>query len=118
VSVIAKGKRARNAEKRKPPRSANCASVWPALPYCLLFHGEDGRPIVTLDEYQKAAARTLNPRLNDQEKLLDAAAGIAEEAGEVLAHVRKHPSRATEATRVTRTAYHRSGYRAPRGRLF
>ena len=45
---------------------------------------------MTLDEYQKAAARTLNPRLNDQEKLLDAAAGIAEEAGEVLAHVRKH----------------------------
>ena len=45
---------------------------------------------MTLDEYQKAAARTLNSRLNDQEKLLDAAAGIAEEAGEVLAHVRKH----------------------------
>jgi NTP pyrophosphatase (non-canonical NTP hydrolase) len=45
---------------------------------------------VTLDEYQKAAARTMNPRLTDQEKLLDAAAGIAEEAGEVLAHVRKH----------------------------
>ena len=45
---------------------------------------------VTLDEYQKAAARTINPGLNDQEKLLDAAAGIAEEAGEVLAHIRKH----------------------------
>jgi NTP pyrophosphatase (non-canonical NTP hydrolase) len=45
---------------------------------------------VTFDEYQKAAARTMNPRLTDQEKLLDAAAGIAEEAGEVLAHVRKH----------------------------
>lgn len=45
---------------------------------------------MTLDEYQKAAARTLNSRLNNQEKLLDAAAGIAEEAGEVLAHVRKH----------------------------
>ena len=45
---------------------------------------------MTLDEYQKAAARTLNPRLNSQEKLLDAAAGIAEEAGEVLAHIRKH----------------------------
>ena len=45
---------------------------------------------MTLDEYQQAAARTLNPRLNDQEKILDAAAGIAEEAGEVLAHVRKH----------------------------
>ena len=45
---------------------------------------------MNLDEYQKAAARTLNPRINDQEKLLDASAGIAEEAGEVLAHVRKH----------------------------
>jgi NTP pyrophosphatase (non-canonical NTP hydrolase) len=45
---------------------------------------------MNIDEYQKAAARTLNSRLNNQEKLLDAAAGIAEEAGEVLAHVRKH----------------------------
>ena len=45
---------------------------------------------MTLDEYQIAAARTLNARLNDREKLFDAAAGIAEEAGEVLAHVRKH----------------------------
>ena len=45
---------------------------------------------MTLDDYQNLAARTLNPRLSDPEKLLDAAAGIAEEAGEVLAHVRKH----------------------------
>ena len=45
---------------------------------------------MTLDEFQKAAARTLNSRLDDREKLLDAAAGVAEEAGEVLAHVRKH----------------------------
>lgn len=45
---------------------------------------------MNFDDYQKAAARTLNSRLNEQEKLLDAAAGIAEEAGEVLAHVRKH----------------------------
>ena len=45
---------------------------------------------MTFDEYQSAAARTMNPRLNDNERLLDAAAGIAEEAGEVLAHVRKH----------------------------
>ena len=45
---------------------------------------------MTFDEYQAAAARTMNPRLNDNERLLDAAAGIAEEAGEVLAHVRKH----------------------------
>ena len=45
---------------------------------------------MNFDEYQKVAAQTMNPRLSDQEKLLDAAAGIAEEAGEVLAHVRKH----------------------------
>ena len=45
---------------------------------------------MTLDEYQANAARTLNARLSDSERLLDAAAGIAEEAGEVLAHVRKH----------------------------
>lgn len=32
----------------------------------------------------------MNPRLTDNERLLDAAAGMAEEAGEVLAHVRKH----------------------------
>jgi NTP pyrophosphatase (non-canonical NTP hydrolase) len=46
--------------------------------------------VVSFDEYQKAAARTMNSRLSDDERLLDAAAGIAEEAGEVLAHVRKH----------------------------
>ena len=45
---------------------------------------------MTFDEYQKAAARTMNSALTDNERLLDAAAGIAEEAGEVLAHVRKH----------------------------
>jgi NTP pyrophosphatase (non-canonical NTP hydrolase) len=43
-----------------------------------------------LDEYQDAAARTINPSLTDEQRLLDAAAGLAEEAGEVLAHVRKH----------------------------
>ena len=32
----------------------------------------------------------MNARLTDNERLLDAAAGTAEEAGEVLAHVRKH----------------------------
>lgn len=45
---------------------------------------------MTFDEYQSAAARTMNARLPDNERLLDAAAGTAEEAGEVLAHVRKH----------------------------
>ena len=54
---------------------------------------------VTLDEYQQSATRTLNPRLSDQEKLLDAAAGIAEEAGEVLAHVRKHLYQGRELNR-------------------
>lgn len=43
-----------------------------------------------LDVYQAAAARTINPALDDQQRLLDAAAGLAEEAGEALAHVRKH----------------------------
>ncbi|HEX5971908.1 MAG TPA: nucleoside triphosphate pyrophosphohydrolase family protein [Gemmatimonadaceae bacterium] len=43
-----------------------------------------------LDAYQDAAARTINPALDDQQRLLDATAGLAEEAGEALAHVRKH----------------------------
>jgi NTP pyrophosphatase (non-canonical NTP hydrolase) len=43
-----------------------------------------------LDVYQGAAARTINQSLTDDQRLLDAAAGLAEEAGEVLAHVRKH----------------------------
>jgi NTP pyrophosphatase (non-canonical NTP hydrolase) len=45
---------------------------------------------MTLDEYENAAARTLNPKITDNERLMDAAAGLAEEAGEVLGHVRKH----------------------------
>lgn len=43
-----------------------------------------------LDAYQDAASRTLNPALSGEHQLLDAAAGLAEEAGEVLGHVRKH----------------------------
>lgn len=42
------------------------------------------------DAYQDAAARTINAALSDDQRLLDAAAGLAEEAGEALAHVRKH----------------------------
>jgi NTP pyrophosphatase (non-canonical NTP hydrolase) len=41
-------------------------------------------------EYDIAAARTINPALGESERLIDAAAGLAEEAGEVLALVRKH----------------------------
>ncbi len=44
----------------------------------------------TLDAYQVAAARTVNPALDDAHRFLDAAAGLSEEAGEVLAHARKH----------------------------
>ena len=43
-----------------------------------------------LDAYQHAAARTIHPALDDEQRLLDAAAGLAEEAGEALSHVRKH----------------------------
>ena len=46
--------------------------------------------LVTFDDYQRSAARTVNPALNDAQRLLDAAAGLAEEAGEVLGLVRKH----------------------------
>jgi NTP pyrophosphatase (non-canonical NTP hydrolase) len=45
---------------------------------------------MTLDEYQRDAARTTNAGLSDDERLIDAAAGLAEEAGEVLGIVRKH----------------------------
>ena len=43
-----------------------------------------------LDAYQEGAVRTVNPALTHDQRLLDAAAGLAEEAGEVLGHVRKH----------------------------
>jgi NTP pyrophosphatase (non-canonical NTP hydrolase) len=45
---------------------------------------------MTLDEYEAAAARTVNPGLDAGERLMDAAAGLAEEGGEVLGLVRKH----------------------------
>jgi NTP pyrophosphatase (non-canonical NTP hydrolase) len=45
---------------------------------------------VDLDTYQSLAARTRNPALDPSARLLDAAAGLAEEEGEVLGTVRKH----------------------------
>ncbi|NUO64045.1 MAG: nucleoside triphosphate pyrophosphohydrolase family protein [Gemmatimonadaceae bacterium] len=45
---------------------------------------------MSLSTYQLDAARTVNPALSADDRLLDAAAGLAEEAGEVLARVRKH----------------------------
>ncbi|HEU4993279.1 MAG TPA: nucleoside triphosphate pyrophosphohydrolase family protein [Gemmatimonadaceae bacterium] len=45
---------------------------------------------MTLDEFEAAASRTKNPKLSDRERLLDAAAGLAEESGEIVGLVRKH----------------------------
>ena len=44
---------------------------------------------MTFDEYTSLALRTANPKLSPDERTLDAAAGLAEEAGEVLGLVRK-----------------------------
>jgi NTP pyrophosphatase (non-canonical NTP hydrolase) len=44
---------------------------------------------MTFDEYQQAALRTVNLSLNDRDRLLDASAGLAEEASEVLGLIRK-----------------------------
>jgi NTP pyrophosphatase (non-canonical NTP hydrolase) len=54
---------------------------------------------MTLDEYEKAATRTVNPKLTQTERLLDAAAGLAEESGEILGLVRKHAYQAHELQR-------------------
>lgn len=45
---------------------------------------------MTLDEYQLAATRTINRELQPHDRMLDAAAGLAEESGEILGLVRKH----------------------------
>src|SRR5215207_8489018 len=45
---------------------------------------------LTLAEYQRLAGRTINVSLSVDQRLLDASAGLAEEAGEVLGLVRKH----------------------------
>ncbi len=59
---------------------------------------------LSLDSFQEAAARTVNPALSNEMLLLDAAAGLAEEAGEVLGHVRKHimQGRVLDRAAVTR----------------
>ena len=53
-------------------------------------------------EYEELAARTTNSKLGDKERLLDAAAGLSEEAGEVLSLVRKHAfqSKALDSARL------------------
>ena len=44
---------------------------------------------MTFDDYQHAALRTVNPALDQRDRLLDAGAGLAEEAAEVLGLIRK-----------------------------
>jgi NTP pyrophosphatase (non-canonical NTP hydrolase) len=51
---------------------------------------EPTETVTTLAGYQSEARRTINRALTDDQRLLDASAGLAEEAGEVLSHVRKH----------------------------
>jgi NTP pyrophosphatase (non-canonical NTP hydrolase) len=45
--------------------------------------------MTSLEDYQQSALRTTNTALSSDERLLDAASGLAEEAGEVLGLVRK-----------------------------
>ena len=56
-----------------------------------------------LDEFQQGALRTTNPALSDRDRLLDAAAGLSEEAAEVLGLVRKRSfqQRTVDETRLT-----------------
>jgi len=51
---------------------------------------EPAENATTLAGYQSEARRTINLTLTEDQRLLDASAGLAEEAGEVLSHVRKH----------------------------
>ena len=54
---------------------------------------------MTMEEYEQLATRTLNLALTRDQRLLDAAAGLAEEAGEVLGLVPKHLFMATSRTK-------------------
>jgi NTP pyrophosphatase (non-canonical NTP hydrolase) len=45
---------------------------------------------MNFSEYEAAAARTINPKLDERDRLIDASAGLSEEAGEALSIVRKH----------------------------
>jgi NTP pyrophosphatase (non-canonical NTP hydrolase) len=55
--------------------------------------------MMDFDEYQQAALRTVNPSLDARDRLLDAAAGLSEEAAEVLGLVRKKAFQGREVAR-------------------
>ena len=44
---------------------------------------------MNFDEFQQAALRTINPSLDDEDRLVDASVGLVEEAAELLGLVRK-----------------------------
>ncbi len=76
---------------------------------CRVEFAHASRPVaaprpVEFDAYQALARRTLNPGLDANARLLDAAAGLSEEAGEVLGTVRKHlfQQRALDREAITR----------------
>ena len=54
--------------------------------------------MTTLDDYQRSALRTVNPALDDRDRLLDASAGLAEEAAEVLGLIRKRAFQGKEVS--------------------
>src|ERR1043165_9064955 len=54
---------------------------------------------MTFAEYQTGALRTTNPGLDGRDRLLDAATGFAEEAGEVLGLIRKRTFQQREVAR-------------------
>jgi NTP pyrophosphatase (non-canonical NTP hydrolase) len=58
---------------------------------------------MNLDDYQQAALRTINPALDDQDRLIDASVGLVEEAAELLGLVRKRifQRRDVEQARLT-----------------
>jgi NTP pyrophosphatase (non-canonical NTP hydrolase) len=53
---------------------------------------------MTFEEFQTAARRTINPALTKDNRLVDAAAGLAEESGELLGLVRKRVFQNREAS--------------------
>jgi NTP pyrophosphatase (non-canonical NTP hydrolase) len=58
---------------------------------------------MTFAEYETLASRTANKKLSDRERLLDSAAGLSEEAGEILSLVRKNAfqSKPLDSERIT-----------------
>jgi NTP pyrophosphatase (non-canonical NTP hydrolase) len=50
---------------------------------------DSANAVMTLDDYQRTALRTVNSSLDERDRLLDASAGLAEEAAEVLGLIRK-----------------------------